>query len=101
MEHRRFLIRRDADSSDGRGTGVPGSDRNRRPRLPDRYNRAVFETLIVRDRRIAEPHYAASFGLVFGVAEFEQGSLERETGGSRGSTTTPMVDFRYRFLRSP
>jgi hypothetical protein len=43
------------------------------------YNRAVFETLIVRDGCIAEPHYAAPFGLVFGVDEFEQGSLERET----------------------
>ena len=43
------------------------------------YNRAVFETLIVRDGRIAEPHYAEPFGLVFGVDEFEQGSLERET----------------------
>ena len=44
------------------------------------YNRAVFERLIVRDGRVAEPHYAAPFGLVFGVGEFEQGSLERETG---------------------
>ena len=43
------------------------------------YNRAVFETLIVRDGHIVEPHYAAPFGLVFGVDEFEQGSLERET----------------------
>jgi hypothetical protein len=43
------------------------------------YNRAVFDTLIVRDGRIAEPRYAEPFGLVFGVDEFEQGSLERET----------------------
>jgi site-specific DNA recombinase len=43
------------------------------------YNRAVFEQLIVRDGRIAEPHYAAPFGMVFGTHEFEQGSLERET----------------------
>jgi hypothetical protein len=39
-------------------------------------NRAVFETLIVRDGCIAEPRYAAPFGLVLGVDEFEQGSLE-------------------------
>ncbi|TMC48147.1 MAG: recombinase family protein [Chloroflexi bacterium] len=44
------------------------------------YNRAVFERLIVRNGRVAEPHYAAPFDLVFGVGEFEQGSLERETG---------------------
>jgi hypothetical protein len=42
------------------------------------YNRAVFETLIVRDGCIAEPRYAAPFSLVFGVEEFEPGSLERE-----------------------
>jgi hypothetical protein len=34
------------------------------------YNRAVFETLIVRDGVIAEPEYAAPFGIVFGVDEF-------------------------------
>ena len=43
-------------------------------------NRAVFETLIVRDGRIAEPRYAVPFGILFGTTEFEQGSLERETG---------------------
>jgi hypothetical protein len=44
------------------------------------YNRAVFETLIVRGGRIAEPRYAAPFGMVFGASEFEQGSLELQTG---------------------
>ena len=43
------------------------------------YKRAVFETLIVRDGRIAVPRYAAPFSIVFGVDKFEQGSLERET----------------------
>jgi hypothetical protein len=52
------------------------------------YNRAVFETLIVRDGRIAEPRYAAPFGVVFGTTKFEQGSLERETGFSRASAKT-------------
>ena len=42
------------------------------------YNRAVFETLIVRGGCIAEPRYAAPFRLVLGVDEFEQGSLERQ-----------------------
>jgi hypothetical protein len=39
------------------------------------YNRPVFGTLIVRDGCIAAPRYAAPFGLVLGVDEFEQGSL--------------------------
>jgi hypothetical protein len=34
------------------------------------YNRAVFETLIVRDGVIAEPEYAPPCGIVFGVDEF-------------------------------
>jgi hypothetical protein len=51
------------------------------------YNRAVFETLIVRDGCIAEPHYAAPFGLVFATTEFGQGSLERETGLEPATST--------------
>jgi hypothetical protein len=43
------------------------------------HKRTVFEQLIVRDGRIAETHYVAPFGTVFGTHEFEQGSLERET----------------------
>ncbi len=58
------------------------------------YNRALFDRLLVIGGRIAEPVYVEPFRLVFGVGEFENGSLERETGlepattclGSRDST---------------
>lgn len=54
------------------------------------YNRAVFETLIIRDGRIAEPLYAAPFGIVFGATEFEQGSLELLT--SHNPNRTPILE---------
>src|SRR5438132_12002143 len=62
------------------------------------YNRAVFEQLIVRDGRVAEPHYAAPFGMVFGTQEFEQGSLEQETGFEPATPTLarPSGNFEYR-----
>ena|GEM_PF-3802002 len=39
----------------------------------------MFETVTVRDGRIAEPRYAVQFRLVLGVGEFELGRAERET----------------------
>ena len=47
----------------------------------------MFETLIVRGGRIAEPRYAAPFGMVSGTSEFEQRSLERETSLELATST--------------
>jgi len=90
--------------SGGRSSTSPcGSRKTAAPRIasptsvPALYNQAVFETLIVYDGCIREPHYAAPFGMAFGVDEFEQGSLERETGVSRASTTaSDRITFSYR-----
>ena len=43
------------------------------------YNRAVLDSLIIRDGRIAEPKYAEAFARVLGTDQFEQRRLERET----------------------
>jgi hypothetical protein len=66
-------------------------------------NSAVFETVIVRDVCITEPHFAAPLGLVFAIDKFEQGSLRPSGDGvSRGSTTAPgTIEFTYRREPAP
>jgi hypothetical protein len=51
------------------------------------YNSAVFDELVVRGGEIADVHYRPPFELVFGVTEFEQRGMERETGFEPATST--------------
>jgi hypothetical protein len=42
---------------------------------------------VVRGGKIADVHYRPAFELVFGVTEFEEGGMERETGFEPATST--------------
>ena len=53
---------------------------------------------MVRGGEIADVPYRPAFELVFGVTEFEEGGMERETGLEPPSTTAG-IEFIYRLAR--
>ena len=61
--------------------------RSANDRIRRLYNSAVFDELVVRGGEIADVHYRPPFELVFGVTEFEQGGMERETGLEPATST--------------
>ena len=61
--------------------------RSANDRIRRLYNSAVFDKLVVRGGEIADVHYRPPFELVFGMTEFEQGGMERETGVEPATST--------------